>query len=125
VLIVIGVCVTLISIILLWFSATQTMFVIAMMCNGMGQGFSMPAINTSMSLAAGPDAQGRLAGISTSCQSIAFLLAPASAAAFYQVYPWLPFASGGVVTVIALILFLGTPIIDGRVLKTESTSARA
>lgn len=125
VLIVIGVCVTLLSIGLLWFSATQAMFILAMMCNGMGQGFSMPAINTSLSLAAGPDAQGRLAGISTSCQSIAFLVAPASAAAFYQVVPWVPFAIGGVVTVIALILFLGTPIIDGRVRATESIGARA
>lgn len=125
VLIVIGVCITLLSIGLLWLSATQTMFIIAMMCNGMGQGFSMPAINTSMSLAAGPEAQGRLAGISTSCQSIAFLVAPASAAIFYQMIPWMPFAVGGVVTVIALILFLGTPIIDGRVGATASTGARA
>ncbi len=113
-LIVIGVCVTLLSIGLLWTSVSQWMFIAAMVCNGLGQGFSMPAINTSLSLAAGPDAQGRLAGISTSTQSIAFLVAPASAAALYQSINWLPFAVGGVVTVLALLLFLGTPIVDGR-----------
>lgn len=113
-LIIIGVLVTLLSIGLIWFGTTRTMFVIAMMCNGIGQGFSMPAINTSLSLAAGPDAQGRLAGISTSSQSIAFLVAPASAAILYQTLNWLPFAIGAGVTVLALILFLGTPIIDGR-----------
>ena len=95
------------------------MFILAMMCNGLGQGFSMPAINTSLSLAAGPDAQGRLAGISTSTQAIAFLIAPASAAALYQSINWLPFAIGAVVTAIALILFLGTPIVDGRKGRTD------
>ncbi|MBT5239501.1 MAG: MFS transporter [Rhodospirillaceae bacterium] len=118
-LIVIGVCVTILSIGLIWNSTTQWMFILAMMCNGLGQGFSMPAINTSLSLAAGPDAQGRLAGISTSTQAIAFLIAPASAAALYQSINWLPFAIGAVVTAIALILFLGTPIVDGRKGRTD------
>ncbi|MDG2244098.1 MAG: MFS transporter [Rhodospirillaceae bacterium] len=113
-LIVIGVSVTLLSIGLLWTSSTQAMFIAAMVCNGLGQGFSMPAINTSLSLAAGPDAQGRLAGISTSTQSIAFLVAPASAAALYQTANWLPFGIASVITVVALVLFLSTPIVDGR-----------
>ena len=118
-LILIGVCITLLSIGLLWVGTTQTMFVLAMMCNGLGQGFSMPAINTSLSLTTGPDAQGRLAGISTSSQAIAFLLAPASAAALYQIVQWLPFAIGGAITVLALILFLGTPIVDARKEKED------
>lgn len=112
--IVMGVSITLISIGLVWFGTTQTMFVFAMICNGLGQGFSMPAINTSLSLAAGPEAQGRLAGISTSSQAIAFLFAPATGAALYQFIPWLPFAFGATVTVTALVLFLGTPITDVR-----------
>jgi MFS family permease len=113
-LIVIGVSVTLLSIGLLWTSSTQAMFIAAMVCNGLGQGFSMPTINTSLSLASGPDSQGRLAGISTSTQSIAFLVAPASAAALYQTANWLPFGITGVITVVALGLFLSTPIVDGR-----------
>lgn len=112
--IVMGVSITLVSIGLVWFGTTQTMFVFAMICNGLGQGFSMPAINTSLSLAAGPEAQGRLAGISTSSQAIAFLLAPATGAALYQFIPWLPFAFGATVTVTALVLFLRTPITDVR-----------
>lgn len=124
-LIVIGVGITLISIGLFWTSTSQWMFIMAMMCNGLGQGFSMPAINTSLSLAAGPDAQGRLAGISTSTQAIAFLVAPASAAALYQSIDWLPFAVGAVVTLVALVLFLGTPIADGRKGYTEEVKGPA
>lgn len=113
-LIVIGVCTTLLSIALIWGGQTQTWFMVAMMFNGLGQGFSMPAINTSLSLAAGPEAQGRVAGISTSTQAIAFLLAPASAAGLYQTIGWAPFAAGAFLTLISLVLFLATPIVDSR-----------
>ena len=104
-LILIGVIASVVSIGLLWMSTTQTVFILAMLVNGLGQGFSMPAINTSLSLAGGPDAQGRIAGISTSAQAIAFLVAPASAAAMYQSIDWLPFAVGGTVVVSALLAF--------------------
>lgn len=113
-LILIGVCTTLFSIALIWFGQTQAWFMVAMMFNGLGQGFSMPAINTSLSLAAGPEAQGRVAGISTSTQAIAFLVAPATSAGLYQSINWFPFAIGATVTLIALILFLATPIADSR-----------
>lgn len=113
-LILIGVIMTLLSIALIWLGQTQVWFMLAMMFNGLGQGFSMPAINTSLSLAAGPEAQGRVAGISTSSQAIAFLVAPASAAAMYQGVGWLPFVVGAMMTMISLALFLFTPIEDSR-----------
>jgi len=113
-LILIGVILTVASIAMIWFAETRTMFLLAMMTNGLGMGFSMPAINTSLSLAAGPNAQGRIAGISTSSQAIAFLVAPASAAAMYQVVNWSPFVMGIAVSVISLAFFLATPIADVR-----------
>lgn len=124
-LIIIGVCTTLLSIALIWTGQSQAWFMIAMMFNGLGQGFSMPAINTSLSLAAGPEAQGRVAGISTSTQAIAFLVAPASAAAMYQLAGWLPFVAGAVVTTIALALFLATPITDSRLERDDATKSGA
>ncbi len=113
-LILIGVVLTVASIAMIWFADTRPMFLLAMMTNGLGMGFSMPAINTSLSLAAGPEAQGRVAGISTSCQAIAFLVAPASAAALYQGIEWSPFVLGIAVSVISLVFFLATPIADVR-----------
>lgn len=113
-LILIGVILTVASIAMIWLAETRTMFLLAMMTNGLGMGFSMPAINTSLSLAAGPDAQGRIAGISTSSQAIAFLVAPASAAAMYQAVNWSPFVMGIAVSVISLAFFLATPIADVR-----------
>ena len=113
-LILIGVILTVASIAMIWLAETRTMFLLAMMTNGLGMGFSMPAINTSLSLAAGPDAQGRIAGISTSSQAIAFLVAPASAAAMYQAANWSPFVMGIAVSVISLAFFLATPIADIR-----------
>lgn len=114
VLIMIGITVTIISIALLWLSTNQAVFMVAMLFFGLGQGFAMPAINTSLSLAAGPYAQGRIAGITTSCHAIAFLIAPAAAAAMYQAIHWLPFVFGAVFIVFALVTFLGTTIVDLR-----------
>lgn len=122
--ILIGVVLTLISIALIWMGQTQAWFMVAMMFNGLGQGFSMPAINTSLSLAAGPEAQGRIAGISTSTQAIAFLVAPASAAGLYQYMGWMPFAAGALLTLVALFLFLATPIADSRVSQTKTPDVR-
>ena len=113
-LILIGVILTVASIAMIWFADTRPVFLLAMMMNGLGMGFSMPAINTSLSLAGGPEAQGRIAGLSTSCQAIAFLVAPASAAALYQGLNWAPFALGIAVSVMSLLFFLATPIADVR-----------
>jgi len=110
----IGVTFIIISVTTLWFSTTQFMFVISMIFNGLGQGFAMPAINTSLSLAVGPEAQGRIAGIATSSQAIAFLVAPASAAAMYQSTDWLPFLVGTIVVILTVVMFLRTTVEDPR-----------
>ena len=112
--VIVGVTFIIISVTNLWFSTTQTMFVISMIFNGLGQGFAMPAINTSLSLAAGPESQGRIAGISTSSQAIAFLLAPASAAAMYQSTNWLPFVIGAIVALLTVVVFTKTKVVDPR-----------
>ncbi|MDG2321726.1 MAG: MFS transporter [Rhodospirillaceae bacterium] len=114
VIVTIGVTFIVLSIAVLWQSTAQIMFVAAMVCNGLGQGFAMPAINTSLSLAAGPESQGRIAGISTATQAIAFLIAPASAALMYQILPWLPFVVGVCVVVLTLAVFLNTSVVDSR-----------
>lgn len=113
-LVLIGIVFTVLSIGVVWESTTQLVFILGMILNGLGQGFTMPAINTSLSLAAGPDAQGRIAGISTATQAIAFLVAPASAAALYQNTVWLPFVIGTVIVTMTLLFFSFTTIPDAR-----------
>ena len=120
VIVTVGIALTLLSFGVLWMSTTQALFIASMICNGLGQGFTMPAINTSLSLAAGPDAQGRIAGISTSTQAIAFLLAPASAAALYQNTSWFPFVIGSVIVLLTVVVFLKTEVVDPNKLETAS-----
>ena len=72
----------------------------------------MPAINTSLSLSAGPDFQGRVAGITTSTQAIAFLFAPASSVALYQMTGWGSFLLSSIIIVLSLTIFIIMPSID-------------
>lgn len=101
ILVSIGIWFSMCSIFLFWLGDSRLIFFVAMFFNGLGLGFSMPALNTALSLSAGATEQGRIAGISTSCQSIAFLVAPMSAAAFYQLMPILPFMIAVIIILLA------------------------
>ena len=114
-----GVSFTLLSFLVLWYSNSQAIFIVAMILNGLGQGLTMPALNTSLSLGAGPEAQGHIAGIATATQAIAFLIAPASAAAMYQGEPVLPVLVGSVVVILTMIVFISTKIVDVRTVQSD------
>ncbi len=113
-LILVGIIFGLFSVILIWFSQTIFIFYLAMLSNGIGQGLAMPAINTSLSLSAGPDFQGRVAGITTSTQAIAFLFAPASSVALYQISGSGSFFVSSIIIVLSLIIFIIMPSLDKR-----------
>ena len=111
-LISIGISLSMCSIALLWFYESESVFFLAMLFNGLGLGFSMPALNTALSLSASSQDQGRIAGISTACQSIAFLIAPMSSAALYQFIPILPFVFAACLIVLAQFIVLRTVVVD-------------
>lgn len=110
-LILVGIIFGLISVVLIWISQSIIIFYLAMLANGIGQGLAMPAINTSLSLSAGPDFQGRVAGITTSTQAIAFLFAPASSVALYQMTGWGSFLVSSIIIVLSLTIFIIMPSI--------------
>ena len=85
-----------------------------MLSNGIGQGLAMPAINTSLSLSAGSNFQGRVAGITTSTQAIAFLFAPASSVALYQLIGSGSFFVSSIIIILSLIIFIIMPSLDKR-----------
>jgi MFS transporter, DHA1 family, tetracycline resistance protein len=105
-LVLIGVPVALASFAMIWFGTDVWMFVVALMLNGFGQSFVNPALTTALSLSAGASGQGRLAGLSTSIQALAFLVGPVSSAAMYAAMPLLPFLVGGAMTAVSLGLML-------------------
>ena len=111
-LILVGIIFGLVSVVLIWISQSIIIFYLAMLANGIGQGLAMPAINTSLSLSAGPDFQGRVAGITTSTQAIAFLFAPASSVALYQMTGWGSFLLSSIIIVLSLTIFIIMPSID-------------
>jgi len=102
----IGVPVTILSFVCVWIATSEWSFVAALMLNGFGQSFVNPAITTALSLSVGASGQGRLAGLSTSTQALAFLLGPISGAALYSVGPSVPFIVGCSMTLVALGLML-------------------
>lgn len=110
-LILVGIIFGLISVVLIWISQSIIIFYLAMLANGIGQGLAMPAINTSLSLSAGSDFQGRVAGITTSTQAIAFLFAPASSVALYQMTGWGSFLVSSIIIVLSLTIFIIMPSI--------------
>jgi MFS family permease len=81
-------------------------FVAALTLNGLGQSFVNPAMTTALSLSVGPEGQGRLAGLSTSMQALAFLVGPVSSATMYAAWPLLPFGVGVLMTLISLCLIV-------------------
>ncbi|MBL8629824.1 MAG: MFS transporter [Rhodospirillaceae bacterium] len=87
-----------------WHTTDQFSFVFALMLNGFGQSLVNPAIATSLSLSVGASGQGRLAGLSTSTQALAFLVAPFSAAVLYSHQPIIPFYAGAIFIAAAMAI---------------------
>lgn len=92
-----------------WITTDPWMFVAALTLNGFGQSFVNPAIATALSLSVGASGQGRLAGLSTSTQAMAFLIGPVSSAALYGIQPIIPFLIGPLFIIIAMVIILALP----------------
>ncbi len=60
---------------------------IAMALLGIGLGLIFPGFMAAMSLVAGPDAQGRVAGLNASAQGLGFVAGPIAGASIYQQEP--------------------------------------
>ena len=106
VLVAIGVPLTIASFVCMWLAGGVWGVVAALMLNGFGQSFVNPAITTALSLSVGASGQGRLAGLSTSTQALAFLLGPITGALLYGMGSAVPFVVGCSMTIVALGLML-------------------
>jgi MFS family permease len=104
-LIALGTVATVASYVGIYLAPEPWMFVAAVMLNGFGQGFVNPALQTALSLSVDAADQGRVAGLSTATQAMAFLIAPVSAAALYATSAPIPFMIGVVLIVGGGIVF--------------------
>jgi len=101
-LVAIGVPLTITSFVFTWTANSELAFVGSLMLNGFASSFVNPAFTTALSLSVGASGQGRLAGLSTSMQALAFLLGPVSAATMYAAAPMAPFIVGSTMTTVAM-----------------------
>lgn len=83
-------------------AGTIPLVISGMMINAVGQAIANSAFATALSLSVGPSAQGRIAGMSTSAQALAFMVGPAGTAALYQADPDWPFLIGSALVAVAL-----------------------
>jgi len=114
-LVALGAPLTMLSLVVIWAAGVPATFIMGMIINGFGQGLCLPALNTALSLTAGPESQGKIAGLSTFAQAMAFFVAPMSGAALYQLVPSAPFVVGS-------ILVLGSLVLMG-LLRTRSAGS--
>jgi len=114
ILIIIGVIFGITSILLMWFAQNSLVFYLAMVFSGLGQGHAMPAINTSLSLAAGKNLQGRVAGVVAFTQAVSFLIAPVTAVTLYQLLGWISFLMCCIMSILALVIFIVNPVIEQK-----------
>jgi len=104
VLVLLGAPLTILSLVVIWAGGAPAIFIMGMIINGFGQGFCLPALSTALSLTAGPESQGKIAGLSTFAQAMAFFVAPMSGAALYQLVPSAPFMVGSILIMGSLVL---------------------
>ncbi|MCB2106687.1 MAG: MFS transporter, partial [Rhodobacteraceae bacterium] len=86
-------------------TASYPVALAAMMLMGFGGGFGWPAFMTASSLSAGPENQGSVAGLTTSFQSIGFMIGPLIGTAAYATNHAFPFyLQMGIAAVIVMIV---------------------
>ena len=86
-----GVPCSMIGVLLLLTMDQYPMLVLAMAFFGLGMGQIMPGTIASISMKAGLNQQGRVAGINTSAQGLGFIIGPLIGSGLYTVHPLLPF----------------------------------
>ena len=104
----IGVPVTIAGFLLMGFGTLVPVVFAGMLICAAGQGFANAALATGLSLSVGASGQGRVAGLSTSAQAIAFLIGPSGGAMLYQSGFHLPFEVGSAICAAALVLYFTT-----------------
>jgi MFS family permease len=78
-------------------------FMLATTLIGLGFGLAGPGYSAEVSLRVQPEEQGALAGLSSDCPALGFVIGPLSAGVLYDLHPRLPYA----VTLLLLVLLIG------------------
>lgn len=94
------------ALIIMSMSDSLVWITIGMAIFGAAIGMIMPGFMASITLAAGPQQQGRLAGLQASAQGTGFIAGPLVAASLYQFNPVAPYIMGvGLMSGIAILAF--------------------
>jgi MFS family permease len=108
-----GLPVALAGFVLLVFARTPATLVGALLVQGLGQGLALPGVTAALSLGAGDDEQGSLAGWSSSAQGLGRTVGPILGGALYQLRSELPYVFSAALLALVLAFVLlgpkGTP----------------
>jgi len=94
----------------------QAVFMLATALIGLGFGLAGPGYSSEVSLRVRPEEQGSLAGLTSACPALGFVLGPLSAGLLYDLHPRLPYA-------VTLLLLLALVVVIWRIQpRTASAS---
>jgi MFS family permease len=99
----VGVPLVALGFVCLLFANHLAIFMLATTLVGLGFGLTGPGYSAEVSLRVSPEEQGALAGLSSACPALGFVIGPLSAGILYDLHPRLPYA----VTLLLLLLLIG------------------
>jgi sugar phosphate permease len=109
-LLMLGLPLTTLGMALLVFASDFATLALAMGLQGLGQGLVMPGVTSALSLSAGDDEQGDVAGANSSAQGLGRLVGPLVGPALYQVAQPLPFEVSAGLLFLVLSFVVLTPV---------------
>ena len=107
----VGMPIAFIAVLLIMNAPTYWALIGAMALFGLGSGVGWPAYMTAASLAAGPENQGSMAGLTSAFQAVGFMIGPLVGTLAYQINPASPFVicASLLVTGVLMANFLPMP----------------
>lgn len=104
-----GLPLTLLSILLLIFSADFAALTLALVVNGLGTGLAFPSFRSAITFVVEPDEQGAAAGLTSGVGGMGFIFGPALGTGLYAVNILLPYLVAVLVMVSGMILLVSHP----------------
>lgn len=87
----VGMPIAIVAVMIIMYAPSYPAVVAAMVLFGFGGGVGWPAYMTAASLAAGPENQGSMAGLTAAFQAVGFMVGPIVGTVAYQINPASPF----------------------------------
>jgi MFS family permease len=100
----VGTPIAIVAVLLIMNAPTYWTLIGAMAIFGLGSGVGWPAYMTAASLAAGPENQGSMAGLTGAFQAVAFMIGPIVGTVAYQINVSAPFIICASLSVVAVVM---------------------